>query len=170
MTTDASTTPDPADLVRQFLADHDIAHEIMACDPNLADTADFCAHYGIDPEASGNTIIVASKKQPKRYVGCLVTATTRLDVNKRVRKLIGARASFASADETRDLTGMLIGGVTIFALPDDLPLYVDARIMDLDHVWVGGGSRSWKIKVSPDQLPKIPNLEVIEDLAIVPPS
>ena len=163
-------TPDPADLVRQWLADYDIAYEIMACDPELADTANFCAHYGIDPEASGNTILVASKKPPKRYVGCLVTATTRLDVNKRVCKLIGARASFASADETRDLTGMLIGGVTIFALPDDLPLYVDARIMDLNHVWVGGGSRSWKIKIAPQELRKIPNLEVIEDLAMEAPA
>ena len=158
---------DPADTVRQWLADQAIEHEIMACDPELADTANFCEHYGIAPEASGNTIIVASKKEPKIYVGCLVTATTRLDVNKRVRKLMGARkASFASAEETAELTGMLIGGVTIFALPDDLPIYVDARIMELDGVWVGGGSRSWKIKVAPDQLAKIPNLEVVEDLAI----
>lgn len=166
MTTD--TTPDPADTVRQFLGQHDIDHEVMACDPDLADTTDFCAHYGIDPAASGNTIIVASKKKPKRYVGCLVTATTRLDVNKRVRKLIESRASFATANETRDLTGMLIGGVTIFALPADLPLYVDARIMDLEHIWVGGGSRSWKIKVRPAELHKIPNLEVIDGLARAP--
>ena len=164
MTTD--TNPDPSGVVRQWLSDHEIDHELMACAPELADTADFCAHYGVAPAASGNTIIVASKKQPKRYAACLVTATTRLDVNKRVRKLLAARASFASADETRDLTGMLIGGVTIFALPHDLPLYVDARIMDLAHIWVGGGSRSWKIKVSPTELHKIPNLEVVEGLAM----
>lgn len=30
------------------------------------------------------------------------------------------KASFASRDETRDLTGMLIGGVTAFGLPADL--------------------------------------------------
>ena len=166
MTTDP--TPDPAAAVRQFLADYNVDHEVMACDPDLADTADFCAHYGIDPAASGNTIIVASKKKPKRYVGCLVTATTRLDVNKRVRRLIDSRASFASADETRDLTGMLIGGVTIFALPADLPLYVDARIMDLEHIWVGGGSRSWKIKIRPAELHKIRNIEVIDGLALAP--
>src|SRR3989475_9533472 len=28
------------------------------------------------------------------------------------------RSSFASADETKALTGMMIGGVTVFALPD----------------------------------------------------
>jgi prolyl-tRNA editing enzyme YbaK/EbsC (Cys-tRNA(Pro) deacylase) len=47
-----------------------------------------------------------------------------------VRKRLGARkVSFASAEETAELTGMMIGGVTVFALPRDLPLWVDARVM-----------------------------------------
>jgi prolyl-tRNA editing enzyme YbaK/EbsC (Cys-tRNA(Pro) deacylase) len=51
--------------------------------------------------------------------------TTRLDVNHAVKRLMGvSKLSFASADETMALTGMVIGGVTIFALPPDLPIYV----------------------------------------------
>ncbi len=58
-------------------------------------------------EQSGNTIIVASKKEPKVFVACVVLATTRLDVNKRVRKLMGvSKASFASAEEMKVITGM----------------------------------------------------------------
>jgi prolyl-tRNA editing enzyme YbaK/EbsC (Cys-tRNA(Pro) deacylase) len=159
--------PDDIELqVQAWMTDLGIEFEVLPCDPDLADTAQFCEHYGIAPEASGNTIIVASKKEPKDYVACLVTAPTRLDVNKRVRKLMGARkASFASADETKDLTGMMIGGVTVFALPDHLSVFIDSRIMDLDFVWVGGGSRSAKLKVRPAELHKVPNLEVVEDLA-----
>ena len=53
-------------------------------------------------------------------------ANTRLDVNRVVRHRLGVRkASFASIDETRDLTGMLIGGVTVFGLPADLPVWID---------------------------------------------
>jgi prolyl-tRNA editing enzyme YbaK/EbsC (Cys-tRNA(Pro) deacylase) len=75
-----------------------IAYERLDCDPALADTAAFCEHYGVPVAVSGNTIIVASKREPKQFVACLVTATTRLDVNRVVRRRMGVtKASFASA-------------------------------------------------------------------------
>ena len=50
-------------------------------------------------------------------------------MNRRVKGLMEvSRASFASADETMELTGMMIGGVTPFGLPDDLPIYADAKL------------------------------------------
>lgn len=142
------------------------AYEAIEIDPALADTADFCAHYGYDPAASGNCILVASRDDPPVLAACVVLATTKLDVNKRVRKLLGVRRlSFAPADLTREVTGMEIGGVTPFALPADVPLYLDARIRDLDHVIVGGGSRSLKLLVSPDALAAVGG-EFVDDLAI----
>ena len=142
------------------------SYEVMQIDPALADTAAFCAHYGIPLDQSVNTIVVASKKEPKQYCACLVLATTRLDVNHGVRKLMGvSRVSFASGEETKALTGMLIGGVTVFALPADLPIYVDERVMAPDWIIVGGGGRSTKIKLAPDILRRLPNLTVVPGLA-----
>ena len=90
-----------------------IAYEQISIDPAYADTAAFCEHYGYPLECSGNTIIVASKKEPKQFVACVVLASTQLDVNRRVRKLMGvSRASFATAEEMMSLTGMQVGGVT----------------------------------------------------------
>ena len=88
---------------------------------------------------SANTIIVGSKKEPKRYCACVVRATRRLDVNHTVRKLLGvSRLSFADPEETRALTGMMLGGVTVFALPPDLPIYVDEGLMALAWIILGG--------------------------------
>jgi prolyl-tRNA editing enzyme YbaK/EbsC (Cys-tRNA(Pro) deacylase) len=144
----------------------EMAYERITIDPAYADTALFCEHYGYPMENSGNTIIVASKKTPKQYVACVVLATTQLDVNRRVRKLMGvSRASFATAEEMMELTGMQVGGVTPFALPEALPLYVDERIMALDWVILGGGGRDTKIKIAPDVFTKL-GAEVIADLAI----
>jgi prolyl-tRNA editing enzyme YbaK/EbsC (Cys-tRNA(Pro) deacylase) len=141
-------------------------YEVVTIDPDFADTAQFCAKYGIPLEQSANTIIVASKKEPKSYCACLVLATTRLDVNHAVKKLMGvSRVSFASAEETRELTGMLIGGVTVFALPEGLPIYVDERVMAPDWIIVGGGGRSTKIKCAPDALRRLPNVTVVPGLA-----
>jgi prolyl-tRNA editing enzyme YbaK/EbsC (Cys-tRNA(Pro) deacylase) len=140
--------------------------ELMRIDPDFADTAAFCEKYGVPLDHSGNTIIVASKKEPKKFCACLVLATTRLDVNHAVRRLMDvSRVSFATADETMELTGMMIGGVTLLALPPDLPVYVDGRVMALDYVILGGGSRSSKLKVGPGVLLSVPNLTVVPGLA-----
>ena len=143
-----------------------VPYEVHEIDPDFADTAAYCAKYGVPPEQSANTIIVASKKEPKQYCACVVLATTRLDVNHAVRKLMGAsKVSFASADETKALTGMMIGGVTVFALPPDLPIYVDDRVMQCEWIIVGGGSRSAKIRTTPDVLRRLPTVTVVPGLA-----
>src|SRR5581483_3403178 len=119
-------------------------------DPALADTAAFCAAYGVPPEDSANTIIVASRSEPPIFAACLVLATTRLDVNHAVRERLGKRkASFASAEATRALTGMEIGGVTVFGLPADLPIWVDRRVMERERIVLGGGVRSCKVVAAP---------------------
>src|SRR5215468_651104 len=148
--------------VRASLDALGVAYEVMPIDPDFADTAQFCEKYGIPPANSANTIVIASKKEPKQYCACVVLATTRLDVNHAVKKLMDAsRVSFASAEETRALTGMMIGGVTVFALPPDLPIYVDDKLMAREWVILGSGSRSSKIKIAPEVFRRIPNTTVV---------
>jgi prolyl-tRNA editing enzyme YbaK/EbsC (Cys-tRNA(Pro) deacylase) len=140
--------------------------ELFACDPALADTAAFCAAYGFAPEDSANTIVVVGKSEPPVYAACVVLASHRLDVNRVVKQRLGTRkASFASADETRRLTGMEIGGVTAFGLPPDLPVWVDGAVMERERVVLGGGSRSWKVIAPPSILRALPNAEIVSDLA-----
>ena len=104
-------------------------------------------------------------------MACLVTADSKLDVNHKVSKVVGVRRlSFASAEETAALTGMLIGGVTIFGLPADMPVLIDERVMTRPSIIAGGGNRSSKIRLAPSELLKIPTAKV-EDLAVArPPS
>jgi len=143
-----------------------LEYKILACDPELADTTQFCEAYNFQLDQSANAIIVASKGEDPYYCCCLVLATTRLDVNKTVCTLLGVRkASFASADQTRELTGMEIGGVTPFGIPENLPIYVDAAVMEQQEVVIGGGNRSSKIILNPQEFTKVPNLQVIEGLA-----
>jgi prolyl-tRNA editing enzyme YbaK/EbsC (Cys-tRNA(Pro) deacylase) len=152
--------------VKQALDATGVPYELLPCDPDFADTAAFCEKYGYTPEQSVNTIVVVGKVEPRKYVACAVTAATRLDVNGAVRKRLGVKkASFAAADETRELTGMMIGGVTALALPEGLPLCVDAAVMGQDKIILGGGSRSMKVLVTPHVFDRLPNTEVVEDLA-----
>ena len=150
----------------ETVANLGLPHEVIEIDPAYADTPAFCEKYGFPMEQSGNTIVVASKKEPKVYVACVVLAITRLDVNRRVRKLMGvSKASFASAEEMNALTGMEVGGVTPFSLPDGMPLYVDSRVMALEWVILGGGGRDRKLKITPEVFHQL-GAEIVEDLAL----
>lgn len=141
-------------------------YDVIEIDPELADTAAFCERYGFPLDTSGNCILVASRDDPPVLAACLALATTKLDVNKRVRKRLGVRKlSFARADLTREVTGMEIGGVTPFGLPTDIPLWLDARIAEHDRVIVGGGSRRLKLSVPPAALVAVGG-ELVDDLAL----
>jgi len=165
------TTHDPAgrDRLVAALASLDMEYELFACDPALADTAAFCAAYGFAPGDSANTILVIGKAEPPRYAACVVLAPDRLDVNRTVRDRLGTRkASFAPSESTREITGMEIGGVTVFGLPAALPIWIDARVMTRERVVLGGGSRSWKVVLAPAGLLALTGVEVVEGLAKEP--
>lgn len=158
-------TPDPdRDALEAALAGR-APYELFPCDPALADTAAFCAHYGFAPADSANTIIVVGKGAEPVYAACVVLATHRLDVNRAVKGRFGRKASFASPEETRALTGHEIGGVTVFGLPERLPVWVDAAVMDRERIVLGGGSRSWKVIAEPSILRMLPGVEIVEGLA-----
>jgi prolyl-tRNA editing enzyme YbaK/EbsC (Cys-tRNA(Pro) deacylase) len=158
-------TADPT--VIAALEAHSIRYEEMACDPDLADTAQFCAAYDIPMDRSANTIVVASRKPEGHVAACLVLATTRLDVNGIVRRRLGVRkASFASSEQTKELTGMEIGGVTAFGLPSTMPVWVDSRVLEPDWVIIGAGSRSAKIRLDPGQFVGLDGVEIVDDLAL----
>ena len=144
-----------------------IVFEEMECDPQLADTAAFCEAYDIPLENSANAILVASRKPEGHHAVCVVLATDRLDVNGTVRRKLGVRkVSFAPAELTKELTDQEIGGVTIFGLPDGMPVWIDQAVMERDWVVVGAGSRTAKLKLEPSQLEGLPGFEVVEGLAI----
>jgi prolyl-tRNA editing enzyme YbaK/EbsC (Cys-tRNA(Pro) deacylase) len=148
-----------------------LPYELFPCDPDLADTARFCAAYGFALEDCANTIVVVGKAQPRVYAACVVLAPDRLDVNHAVRDRLGTRkASFASSDETRELTGMAIGGVTPFGLPAGIPVWIDAHVTTRPRIVLGGGSRSWKVIAGPEILAALPGTEVVEGLATRPPA
>ena len=164
------SVPDHSDIEARVIASLEsigVPYEVVEIDPDFADTAQFCEKYGFPPEQSANTIIVATKKEPRQYVACVVRATARLDVNHRVKQLMGnARVSFAPSEETAVLTGMMIGGVTALGLPEGIPVMIDPGLMGCDYIILGGGSRSTKIKVSPKVLTGIPGASVIEGLTL----
>ena len=154
------------DVVVDQLEQLGASYEMFACDPALADTAQFCEAYGFELSESANTIVVVGKSNPRVYVACVLLANARLDVNGTIRRRLGIRrTSFASADESREVTGMTMGGVTPFGLPPELPVWVDEAVMGRERIVLGGGSRDRKVLGHPSILELLPQVEVVPELA-----
>jgi prolyl-tRNA editing enzyme YbaK/EbsC (Cys-tRNA(Pro) deacylase) len=136
-------------------------------DPELADTAAFCAAYDVNMDDSANCVVIAGRRgDVTRYAACVVLATTRADVNGLVRKRLDARkASFAPMDEAVALTGMEFGGITPIGLPAPWPIFIDAAVLRRDVVVIGSGLRRSKLALPSAALADLHGAEVIDGLA-----
>ncbi|WP_436771760.1 YbaK/EbsC family protein [Yinghuangia sp. YIM S09857] len=144
------------------------AVEVAEIDPDLADTAAFCAHYGVTLEESVNCVVVAAKRGSEvTYAACMVAATTRADVNGLVRRHLGARkASFAPLAEVAAMSGMEYGGITPVGLPAGWPILVDAAAAALPSAVIGSGNRRAKLRLPGAALASLPGAEVLDGLGL----
>jgi prolyl-tRNA editing enzyme YbaK/EbsC (Cys-tRNA(Pro) deacylase) len=141
--------------------------QVAPIDPDLADTAAFCAAYDVRLDESANCVVVAGKREGEmRYAACVILATTRADVNGVVRRYLNVRkASFAPVAEAVALTGMEFGGITPIGLPEAWPVLVDARVAATARVIIGSGIRGSKIELPGAALADLPRAEVVDGLA-----
>ena len=138
-----------------------------AIDPELADTAAFCAEYGVEMADSANCVVIAGRRADvTRFAACVVLATTRADVNNVVRRRLDARkASFAPMEDAVTYTGMEYGGITPIGVPAPWPVLIDAAVLERDVVVIGSGLRRSKIALPADALAELPGAVVVEGLA-----
>ena len=142
--------------------------QVAAIDPALSDTAEFCAAYGIPLEESVNCVIIAARRGGDvSYAACMVTATTRANVNGLVRQHLGARkASFGPVEVVTALTGMEYGGITPVGLPESWPVLVDDRVAKLPTVVIGSGVRGSKLWLPGRLLAELPGGEILPGLGL----
>lgn len=136
---------------------------VAVIDPHLADTAQFCATYEVDPSASANCVVVSGRRGDEvTTAAVLVLASDRADINGVVRRHLGARKiSFADQETTEAESGMVRGGITPIGLPARWHLIIDERVMAHDAVLVGGGVRGAKIIVDPADIAAQPGAVVL---------
>jgi prolyl-tRNA editing enzyme YbaK/EbsC (Cys-tRNA(Pro) deacylase) len=136
---------------------------VARIDPSLADTAAFCAAYDVDPAASANCVIVEGRRgESVTHAAVMVLATDRADINRVVRRHLGARRiSFADQRLAQELTGMQQGGITPIGLPSDWPVLVDEAVARAGRVVIGAGARGAKLLVDGAVLTRLPGAEVV---------
>ncbi|HUS26311.1 MAG TPA: YbaK/EbsC family protein [Nevskiaceae bacterium] len=142
------------------------AFGVAAIDPDLADTAAFCEHYGVGLDVSANCVILECKREGKRWLAaCVILATTRADVNGLARRKLGAsKISFAPMDKAVEQTGMEYGGITPIGLPADWPILIDSAVIAHPRIIIGSGLRRSKLIVPGKALAELPSALILENL------
>lgn len=140
---------------------------VAEIDPNLSDTAAFCAEYEVGLDQAANCVILEAKQGEKRwFAACIILADTRADVNGVVRQVLQARrVSFAPMDRAVTETGMEYGAITPIGLPSTWPILIDKAVADSEAVIIGSGIRKSKLVVSGSFLASLPNVQIIDGLA-----
>ena len=140
---------------------------VAEIDPELAETAAMTETYQLPLADSANCVLVAGKRNgEERLAAAVVRATTRADVNARIKRLLDVRkASFLAMDRAVADTAMAYGGITPIGLPEQYRLLLDARTATGPAI-IGSGIRGSKILLPGEVLATLPGAEVIEDLAI----
>ena len=141
--------------------------EVLRIDPAVSDTAALVEVTGMALEDCANCVVVGGRREGvERVAACVVLATTRADVNTTVRGLLDVRkASFLAMDDAVARSGMEYGAITPVGLPATWPVYVDARVLDREHVVIGAGLRAAKLRLPGAIMAELPGAEIVEGLA-----
>ncbi len=91
--------------------------------------------------------ICLKHKSEGNFVIAIILAGSRVDKKKLQEGVAPKRWAMATPDEILDLIGFPAGGVPPVCLPDDLPVYIDPRVLTRFFVVGGGGTKSSLLKL-----------------------
>ncbi len=127
-------------------------------------TSEDSARVRGEPLAVGGKALLI--KAAEHHVLLVISAARRLDSGKLRRALGVKKTRFASADELRELTGLVPGAVPPFGEPVlPLPLYVDRSVLANERIAFNAGSLTDSIIMSVDDYQRVASIEETFDLA-----
>jgi Cys-tRNA(Pro) deacylase len=121
-------------------------------------TAESARQLGVDEHRVIKTLVMQDESARPMIV---LMHGDRTVSTKNLARLIGVkRIEACRPDVANRHSGYLVGGTSPFGLRRSMPIYVEAGVLQLDHIYLNGGRRGFLIRIDPKLL--------IETLAAVP--
>jgi prolyl-tRNA editing enzyme YbaK/EbsC (Cys-tRNA(Pro) deacylase) len=147
------------DRVRAALAALGFADPVIRdFDHSTATAEQAAAAIGTSIERIVKSLVFLANDQP---ILALVSGSNRVDTT-RLGVLHGAPIKRANADQVRDLTGFVIGGVPPVGHPTHLDTYVDRDLLAYDEVWASAGTPTSVFAIDPPTLIRITSGQVAD--------
>ena len=139
------------DAVREFLARHGLGAAYRQFEVSSATVDLAAAAVGCEPGRIAKTLSLLGKDGPLVLV---VMGTARLD-NRKFKDVFHQKAHFIKAEDVESLVGHPMGGVCPFALPEGVPVYLDASLKNFDPVYPAAGAPNNAVEISLADLERV---------------
>lgn len=132
--------------LRTYLERHGIDAVITEYDEAVETVEAASRVAGVPPERIVKSLVLVDGEG--RACVCMVPGHRRLDWRKARRVLAAGSLRLAHEEEVRRATGYAAGAVPPLGYPEGLPVFMDARVAEVDRIVAGGGSGSALIEVA----------------------
>jgi len=108
---------------------------------------------GVDEHATVKTIVMETDAKKPFIV--LMHGDCEIST-KQMARILGVKSVAPCTPDTATRhTGYLVGGTSPFGTRKPLPVYAEATIFDLPHIYINGGRRGLLVKIAPGVLDRI---------------
>ena len=139
------------DKVKAFLRERGMEERVLEFETSSATVELAAQAVGCEPGRIAKTLSLLGKDGPLVLV---VMGTARLD-NRKFKDVFHQKAHFIKAEDVESLVGHPMGGVCPFALPEGVPVYLDASLKNFDPVYPAAGAPNNAVEISLADLERV---------------
>lgn len=144
--------------VRAYFRENGLGYEIHAFGEST-ETVELAAQaLGVEPGLIAKTLAF---KVRDRGVLVVTRGDARID-NRKFKDQFGVKATMISPEEVLDKTGHPVGGVCLFAIKEDMEIYLDESLMRFEKVYPAAGSKNSCIEITPEELCRITGAQWVD--------
>ncbi len=148
-----------AQKVQQALKAHGVACQVVEMQQTTRSAQEAADVVGCQVGQIAKSLIFKSK-QTNQPILVIASGPNRVN-EKKISYLISEPLGKADADFVREHTGFAIGGVPPLGHPRALRTFIDEDLLRFDTIWAAAGTPNAVFKLTPDELQKITNGEII---------
>ena len=136
--------------VESWLRRHGLNWRLITMDKPTKTVAQAAQQLGVDKSMIIKTLILLCEN---KVYAVIVPGDKRLSFEK-LEKIVG-KCRMAKKSEVEDATGYPAGGVPPVALPNNIEVIMDARVVHLKKAYGGGGDEKSLLEFNPNTLKKL---------------
>jgi Cys-tRNA(Pro) deacylase len=126
--------------------------EALEFEPGSTPTAVSAAErIGVEVGQIAKSILLKGKND--RYYMVVMPGDRKLN-NAKLKEALGVKTRMATAEETKQITGFLPGGVCPFGV-DDVPVFIDEALSQYETVYPAAGNNASGVPMKFDDLVRI---------------
>ncbi len=144
----------PLEIVREYFKTLPFHLEVILFNESTHTSALAAQALGVEVGQIAKTLVFTAKgnkEENPRSVVVVTSGDRRVD-QKRLKELAGFKPKFADGEEAERITGFPPGGVCPFALPEGLPVLIDASMQRFPVVYAAAGTANSAVPVTVEQL------------------